>query len=317
MILSRTRAALVVAAAILAVAGIPTSAAASTVVERGCHETPLGYTCFYGPFEVGPSGWEKTKMVPAPNEAGYITYARGTLVDRHNEPLSRHMVHLHHAVWLNPVANDLTWPEIPERFFATGKERTAMDLPAGYGYYWSNGTNPGWPYYGKRGWGMTAHLMGMHGMTHKGVFIRLRLGFEGSSAALTPTRALWLDVNGSQTFDPTFDVAKGSGDNGRFKISDTLDAPVSGELIGAAGHLHDGGIRLTLRNATQNEHIFTSRALYEDDQRWFLTGMESWYDEQGVSIVEGDDLEVTAVYDDTHNWDDAMGIMLGAFVEAE
>lgn len=287
--------------------------------ERGCRETAGGYTCFYGPYEVGPDGKEILKIVPAPDEEGYICFARATLVDRANEPLSRHMVHLHHAVWVNPVAEDLTCSSpFGERFFASGKERTAMDLPAGYGYHWSNEANPNSPYYGAKGWGMTAHLDGMHGMTHKGVFLRLRMKFTPASEGdLVPTRALWIDVNGSCTLNPTFDVVKGSGSDGRYKKSATLDMPVSGNVIGMAGHLHDGGLRLTLRNQTAREKVFTSRARYEDSRRWFLTGMTSFYGTPGKTLSAGDDLKLTAVYDSSRNWDDVMGIMMGALVVDE
>ncbi len=303
---------------VLVAPGAP--ATASERIARGCHETAGGYTCFYGPYEVGPAGNEIAKLVSAPDEAGYITFARTTLVNRRNEPLSRHMVHLHHAVWVNPVAEDLTCSNpFGERFFASGKERTPMDLPAGHGYFWSNEAAPNaWPYFGAKGWGMTAHLDGMHGMTHDGVFIRLRMRFvPASEEQLIPTRALWLDVNGSCTTNPTFDVVKGSGTDGRYKKNATMDMPVSGELIGMAGHLHDGGLRLTLRNQTTQEKVFTSRALYEDSRRWFLTGMTSFYEVPGRTLTAGDDLELTAVYDSTHNWNDVMGIMLGALVVDE
>ena len=286
-------------------------------VERGCRVTEAGYTCFYGPYEVGPGGHEVLRIVPAPNAEGYITDARATLVDRDNDELSRHMVHLHHAVWANPVADDLTCDWMPDRFFGSGKERTPMHLPDGYGYYWANEASSAWPYSGKKGWGLTAHLDGMHGMTHDGVFIRLRMGFTRSSdATLTPIRPFWIDVNGSCTTNPVFDVAKGSGTDGRFKKSATLDMPVSGEFIGMAGHLHDGGLRLRLANQTTHERVFTSRALYQDrDYPWFLTGMTSFYEAPGRAVDAGDDLRLTAVYDSTHNWDDVMGIMLGALVE--
>ena len=287
-------------------------------VERGCHATQAGYTCFYGPYEVGPDGHEVLRIVPAPNADGYITDARATLVDRDNDELSAHMVHLHHAVWINPAADDLTCGRLPgDRFFGSGKERTPMHLPDGYGYYWANEASSAWPYSGTKGWALTAHLDGMHGMTHNGVFLRLRMGFTRSSdATLTPIRPVWIDVSGSCTPNPTCDVEKGSGANGRFKKSATLDMPISGEFIGMSGHLHDGGLRLRLANQTTNERIFTSRALYEDrDYPWFLTGMTSFYEVPGRSVDAGDDLRLTAVYDSTHNWDDVMGIMLGALVE--
>ncbi|MDQ4144637.1 MAG: hypothetical protein M3198_13015 [Actinomycetota bacterium] len=286
--------------------------------ERGCHRTASGYTCFYGPFQVGPEGKEVLKLVQAPNRAGYITDARATLVNRDNDQVPPHMVHLHHAVWVNPIEEDLTCAMSPgERFFGSGKERTPMRLPDGYGYLWRNQASSEWPYGGRKGWGLTAHLDGMHDMTHGGIFIRLRMGFTPESQqTLERIRPVWLDVNGSCSIDPTFDVPRGSGEDNRFRISATRAMPRAGRFIGMSGHLHDGGRRLILRNNTTGEGVFTARARYDDpDHPWFLTRMTSFYDIEGPEVAAGDELELTAVYDSSRRWEDAMGIMLGALVE--
>src|SRR5688500_580172 len=63
---------------------------------HGCHETKFGYSCFYGPIDVGKDGKQDVVGFPAPDEEGYITDARATLVTADNEPVSTHSVHLHH-----------------------------------------------------------------------------------------------------------------------------------------------------------------------------------------------------------------------------
>lgn len=291
--------------------------------EAGCHETAAGYTCFYGPFSVGAEGKEILELVEAPDEAGYITSARATLVDRYNDPVSQHMVHLHHAVWVNPVERDLACSYLPDRFFGSGKERTPMRLPDGYGYWWANEASDHPLAGGRKGWGLNAHLDGMHDMTHRGIYIRLRLGFNpAAEGSLTAIRPFWSDVNGSCTVNPTFDVAKGAGKDNRYEIAHAFYMPVAGRFIGMAGHLHDGGLRLRLRNATDGHRIFRSKALYEDDaRRWFLTGMTAFYDDRPrdprLAVDEGDRVKLTAVYDSSRRREDAMGIMLGALVEED
>ncbi len=294
------------------VAGQPVQAS------EGCHATPSGYTCFYGPFRVGPEGKRILDLVAAPDEAGYVTEARATVVDRNNDAVSPHMVHLHHAVWVNPVADDLTCAASPgERFFASGKERTPMDLPDGYGYRWTNEASSQWPYSGRKGWGLVAHLDGMHDMTHGGIYIRLRMGFTPESeGVLDEIRPVWIDVNGSCAQNPVFDVPK---DDERFRIGDVLEMPETGRFIGMGGHLHDGGLRLRLRNATTQSHVFTSRAVYDDpNYRWFLTEMTSFYrddpSDETLQVDEGDLLRLTAVYDASRRREDAMGIMMGTLV---
>ena len=308
------------------VAGLVTSAGGAPArgeparAEAGCHETSRGYTCFYGPYDVDEDGLAvPPSLVPAPNEEGYITDARAAVVDARSDRISRHVIHLHHAVWVNPVEDDVTCAALPgDRFFASGKERTPMHLPDGIGYHWANEASPDWPYNGNKGWGMVAHLDSMHQLSHDNVYIRLRMGFTPSSEeTLDEMRPVWIDVNGSCTANPTFDVPKGGSDD-RFRLSDRLDMPLSGRFVGMAGHLHDGGLRLRLRNDTTGQRIYTSRARYEDDSyRWFLTTMTSFYDDPGIAVSEGDELELTAVYDSSRRRRDAMGIMLGALVEDE
>lgn len=282
------------------------SNAAAVPVAPGCHETKVGYTCFSGPYDVGSDGLEILEPAPSPDSEGYITFARAALVSADGDPVSVHKVHLHHAVWVNTQAQDVTCDSLPgDRFFASGKERTPMNLPEGYGYHWANGSGSKW-------W-LAAHLDGMHGGGEDDVYIKLRLGFTTDPETI-PILPVWIDVNGSCTTDPTFDVPK-SAEARRFRISDKITMPIGGRFIGMAGHLHDGGLRLKLRNLTKDRRVFTSEAVYgEGHGSWFLTKMTSFYGLPGKRVAAGDRLKLTAVYNSTRRRNDAMGIMMGALV---
>ena len=291
-------------------AGLATApSSAAPQVNYGCDKTQTGYTCFYGPYDVGPEGLEMNQeIVAALPDEGYITDARASLVGKDGDQVSMHKVHLHHAVWVNTTENDLTCPPSPgDRWFATGKERTRMNLPDGYGYHWSNDVNY---------WGMVAHLDAMHGDGQNNVFIKLKMAFT-TDPTITPITPVWIDVNGSCTNDVTFNVPKSTDEKDRFRISAPLEMPASGEFIGMGGHLHDGGVRLKLKNNSTNERMFVSEAIYDKHDRWFLKKMTSFYGVPGKSVAEGDDLELTAVYNSTRRWKDAMGIMMLALVEDE
>jgi hypothetical protein len=296
------------AAIVLAAGTLVTSPASAAKVDSGCHETTTGYTCFYGPYDVGPEGLMiNGTLVAAPEEEGFITDARATLVGSDGDEVSVHKVHLHHAVWVNTKEEDLTCPSSPgDRFFATGKERTRMDLPDGYGYHWA--------YDHTNYWGMVAHLDGMHGSGQNNVYIRLKMGFT-TDPLTTPIRPVWVDVNGSCTGDPTFDVPKSTDETNRFRLSAPLDMPASGDFIGMGGHLHDGGVRLKLKNHSTHERMFVSKAVYNKHDPWFLEKMTSFYDLPGKPVSQGDDLELTAVYRNSRNLQDVMGIMMLALVE--
>ena len=289
-------------------AGLVATPASAAQVQDGCFETQSGYTCFTGPYNVGPDGLEIQEPVDALPEEGYITSARATLVGRNGDPVSVHKVHLHHAVWVNTEEDDLTCPDLgADRFFATGKERTRMNLPNGYGYYWSNDVSI---------WGMVAHLDAMHGDGQNNVYIKLKLGFT-TDPTITPITPVWVDVNGSCTNDVTFNVPKSTDGRNRYRVSAPLEMPASGRFIGMGGHLHDGGVRLKLQNQTTNKQLFVSEAIYDRHDRWFLKRMTSFYGLPGKPVAEGDDLKLTAVYNSTRRWKDAMGIMMLALVEDE
>jgi len=290
-------------------------AAAEADAEPGCRRTDAGYTCLYGPIKVpGGGSAQMNSFVEAPPEAGFITSARATVVDVAGAKVPGHLVHLHHAVWLNPSKDDMICAAIPgDRFFGSGKERTRMQLPAGYGYHWDNRAGS----LGSPSWFLVSDLMGMHEGIDKKVYIRLNLGFsadpEGTS--LVDVQPVWLDVRNCGGSE--FDVA-GDGDPRRHKEVWTYTMPKGGRFVGVAGHLHDGGIGLRLRNVTTGAGVFTSDAIYgkRPRQRWYLTGMTSYFGDPGIAISEGDVLKLTAIYNNTRPWPDAMGIMMGALAPA-
>ena len=258
--------------------------------------------------------------VEPPPEAGYITRARATLVDVERSAIPGHMVHFHHAVWLNPNREDTTceefggYPVNPERFFGSGKERTPMQLPAGHGYHWDNGPSP---LTGQPTWYFNAHLDGHHGQPK--TYVELRLGFvpkaDAEEAGIIPVTPLWLDVRNCKG-SATWTVGQGSGKGGLATRRWTFEMPVDGRFVALGGHLHDGGFELRLRNLATRSTVFTSRALYEANDPWKLTGMTTFVGVPGKQVRAGQKLRLVATYDSDHTWRDVMGIMLGALAPA-
>ncbi|HWC14971.1 MAG TPA: hypothetical protein VG929_10310 [Actinomycetota bacterium] len=286
-----------------------------------CVRTVAGYRCTIGPFDVGAG--ETVEMmtgVAAPSEAGYMTSAHAKLVDGSGRALEHHLVHMHHAVWLNPYEEDMTCDSYDggafpgyERFFATGNELTKVDLPTGYGYFWDPQVSQSYTQ-SAPWWGFTVHLDGMHGASE--AYIQLDMGFvaETEAKAMRNIEPAWFDVRNCSS-EPVYDVAKGSGRNGVHREHWTYKMRSSGRFVFLAGHLHDGGLRTSLKNLTTGRHIYTSTATYASaDDRRHLTKMSSWSGLPGIAVSEGDKLRLTAVYDSTQSIEGAMGIMVGAFV---
>lgn len=321
----------VVGCALVAVAVLVTAAPAPpvravampTAVPSWCERTATGYRCTVGPIPTLPGQTvELMTGVAAPSEAGYLTSAQARLVDSSGEELPHDAVHLHHAVWLNPTRRDLTCDAydggLPnyERFFASGKERTPVQLPEGYGYYWSNAApqphteSAPW-------WGLVVMLDGGHG--NLDTFVELDVGFvpEAEADDITAIRPVWLDVRNCSSH-PVYDVEEGSGESGVHRESWTHELALGGRFVFLGGHLHDGGLALELTNATTGEELFTSEAVYDEpEEPWFLTGMTTMSDPAGPVIAAGDQLRLTAVYDSSRDRDNVMGIMLGALVPAQ
>jgi len=281
-----------------------------------CRATENGYRCLIGPFDVGAGETRDIVTgVAAPSEAGYITAARPRLVDGDGDRVGHHAVHLHHAVWLNPYEDDMTcesydrgsFPDY-ERFFATGKELTKVVFPEGYGYRWD--PQVGQPFSNSAPWwAFTAHLDGMHGSSE--VYVELDMDFIPANEAdgLTNTEPVWLDVRNCRS-EPVYDVPKRDGID---KESWTYRMPVGGRFVFLGGHLHDGGLRLSLDNVTAGDRLFTSRPTYGwKSEPWALTKMSTWSGRPGIAVGKGDKLRLTSIYDASRRWNDVMGIMVGA-----
>jgi hypothetical protein len=306
----RTRILLVAAIMATPLAAVPSAGAE---VAQGCEVTATGYVCLYGPIMVrrGENFPEPYPLVefPAPDEPGFITRARATLVDGDGVPIPRHAIHLHHVVWLNPNERDMTCPSgfWRERFFASGKERTALELPAGFGYHWDNQPND---VTGTPTWAINYHLDGHHSGVQE-TWIKLTIGFtsEADAPDMTSITPVWLDVDNCS--DSEFNIRKGDGRRGVARRSWTYDMPASGRFVALAGHLHDGGIELRLRNLTAGRGVFTSKPTYRKGT-WDLRKMSSYSGVPGKRASAGDSLRLTAVYDSTRNRPAVMGIMMGA-----
>lgn len=292
------------------------------VVRSSCERRPGAYTCLAGPFRVRRGDLlERVTGIAAPSEAGYVTSARATLVDRRGAPIPQDTVRMHHVVYLNPFERDMTcrsydgfFPPF-ERIFASGNERTPLELPSGYGYYWSNRVPQPFTQSAPM-WLLVASLDGLKRAPD--TFVRIDMEFvprSEASPAMTEVQPVWLDVRNCSSV-PTYDVEAERRD-GVDEERWSYRMPEAGRFVFLGGHLHDGGLSLQLDNATRGEEIFTSVASYDGEVgASSLTAMSTFSGDPGVRIGRGDRLRLTAAYDSTEPRHGAMGIMLGALAGA-
>ena len=140
----------------------------------------------FGPITVKP-GQNDVLLGPVtiekPAYDGYITRFQPDLVDQHAASRrTSHVVHLHHATWLNAGNAYGNGP-----FFAAGEEKTILSMPRGYGM--QVGANDQW-----------LLLYMVHSATPKPavVWITYDIDFVPEAAAETagivPVKPVWLDV---------------------------------------------------------------------------------------------------------------------------
>lgn len=261
----------------------------------------------YGPVRIAPG---QNTIALEPNGArppvdGWITGFRPDLVRADGTVPPVDVLHLHHGVWLSNG----------RPLFAAGEEKTAILAPPGHG----------WRYRTSDAWHMN-HMIHNLTPTPETVYIRYELDFvpdvAPAAAAMREIETLWLDTVGGAY--PVFDARRGQGGrDGRYTFPDEAPAavpraawvaPEDGALVGAAGHLHPGGLwtDLTLTRDGRTTRLFRSRAKYFEP-----AGAVSWDvamtvtpPQWRVGVRKGDVIRVSGTYDTRRaSWYEAMAIM--------
>jgi Stress up-regulated Nod 19 len=264
--------------------------------------TIVTQTFRYGPFTLGPGGevmGSPSSGMPRPDGAFGLKSAKFDVVDAAGNPVSVHDVHLHHIVMTTSARQDQLCPGRPERFIGAGMERTPIDLWGPYTYLVGASDQ----------WGSIYHLMNETppGTPAKTVYIQYTLGYQPGANATNsrPLDVYFQDVTGCG--GSTYDVPGNGGPGSVHTKSRSWTAPREGIAVFTGGHLHEGGIDITLDNTTTNEKFCTGTATYHENPRHLSAINACALHHQ---IFAGNNLRVTARYDNSQPWQDVMGIML-------
>ncbi|MBK5288370.1 MAG: hypothetical protein JJE46_07880 [Acidimicrobiia bacterium] len=235
------------------------------------------------------------------------------------------VIMLHHAVWLNLSAPDMTVPSIPERFFATGEEKSELTLPTGFGY----------PYSPSDQWLLNYML---HVLVDQSFDVRVTYDLDFVPAVgrvkLRSVRPIWMDVDNGSNY-PVFDAVAGAGVNGRYTYpamannpygngpkKNEYTVPTGGVIVQTMGHLHAGGLSTELfvtrqlRRGPKTGRLFKSDAVYYEPGgpvSWDVS-MTATPATWKVHVRPGDVLSLQATYDTSDwSWFESMGINIAWF----
>lgn len=240
--------------------------------------------------------------VPRPAGSFGITSMDFDLVDASGTPIPRHMAHLHHVLLMDSAHTDVLCPGREERFSGAGAERTPLRLPNPYAYLVGSSDR----------WDSLWHVMNLSTMPMQ-VYIKYTVGYEtGANASNTRNVVPYFaDVTGCG--GSVYNVPGNGGMGSTYSKARTWNAPTDGIMVYAGGHLHGGGVDLTLRDDfTGAKCVMTA---HYDTAMGMTMGMMDppmWIDPCPAHnvVIKGKPYTLTARYDNSQPLTDVMGIAI-------
>ncbi|MBK5289120.1 MAG: hypothetical protein JJE46_11720 [Acidimicrobiia bacterium] len=260
-----------------------------------------------GPFNLAalgqPGSESETSKTNVPRPAGAfgVKTMDFDLVDGNGTPIPRHMAHLHHVLLIDSAHTDVLCAGRAERFSGAGAERTPLRLPDPYAYL--VGANDRWD--------SLWHVMNMSDMPMT-VYIQYKVGYQtGATAANTRNVVPYFaDVTGCG--GSVFNVPGNGGMGSVYTKSRTWNAPTDGIMVYAGGHLHGGGIDLTLRDGFSGAQCVMTA--HYDMPMGMMDGMHPPMSIDPCPahnlVIKGKPYTLTARYDNSQPYIDVMGIAL-------
>lgn len=240
-------------------------------------------------------------LIPAPCSNCFATGTTIDLVYDNGQPANLDTgVMLHHLVLFQPQVDDATCARatpvglLGQRFFASGNERTAGNLPDGYGIHLGGGP-------------LAAYFEIMnHSSELKLVYITATVRWlPDSTPGIKAVTPVWFDENNCST--STYAIPAGPSSRTR-----SWTSTLTGRFVTAGGHVHDGGVRTMLMNDKTGQHICSSVAGYGTKPA-YMGSIESMslcsWDRLGT-VRKGEVLSLTTDYVSSQAQSDVMGIML-------
>ena len=214
---------------------------------------------------------------------------------------------LHHTAFWNTDRSDFLCPNKEEHIFGAGSELTKwMEIP-GYGYRVQSGDNIR----------IETMVHNPTGTSYDKVYLEVKIPY--ALAAADPTASTksvyptWMDVQSCG--NSGYDLKPGKNKN-----TGTVTVKYNGILLGVGGHMHDYAKQIVLEDATRKETVATLDAQLDEKGQLLSMPVVTFFDRGGYRFAAGDQLRITATYDNTTGKalpSGAMGIAVSYFLPAD
>ena len=215
---------------------------------------------------------------------------------------------LHHTAFWNTDRSDFLCPNKEEHIFGAGSELTNWIEIPGYGYRVQKGDR------------IRIETM-VHNPTaasYDKVFLEVKIPYADSSsptdkATVKSVYPTWMDVQSCG--GSSYDLKAGKNEN-----TGTVTVKYNGILLGVGGHMHDYAKQIVLEDTTRRETVATLDAKVDEKGQLLSMPVVTFFDRGGYKFVAGDELRITATYDNTTGKAlpaGAMGIVVGYFLPAD
>jgi len=261
-----------------------------------------------GPMNL-PANTSHMKM-PQPSDliwtipmTGWLLSYHPHLVEASGNPVPGEV--LHHVAFWNENRSDFLCPTKEEHIFGAGGELTDWAAIPGFGYRVQKDDRIRVE--------TMVHNPTLASYDHAYLQIEIKYLDDATPAPVKNFYPAWMDVAscGSSGYDLPMGKSEKTG---------TVGVKYDGILLGVGGHMHDYAQQIVLEDATKKEMLATLEAKTDDKGRLLSMPVETYSSTGGKKLTTGDQLKITATYDNTSGKllrQGAMGIVVGYFVPAD
>jgi len=210
---------------------------------------------------------------------------------------------LHHVAFWNENRPDFLCPNKEEHIFGAGSELTDWAEIPGFGYRVERGDR------------IRIETM-IHNPTatsYDASYLEVSVPYRDASPSGMPVKSAypaWMDV--ASCGNSGYDLPAGPSEK-----TGKVTLKYDGLLLGVGGHMHDYAKQVTLEDTTQKATVATLDAKLDEKGQLISIPVKTFFEDGGYKLAAGDQLKITATYDNTTGKklpDGAMGIVVGYFV---